>query len=323
MTEVPGDERASVYRCSLHTIQQLQIKISEKTLKRLKIAAMIAVIVLPSHKIYKEIREETKPHEGILVQELDGYLTQYGKELIEANNILKNKKFFSEYATAQEVVNSTYQPSGIDYIIHVLGDRQREKYLKDFADPNIEYAITINKNVSPFSYWAERANWFWFKELYKNWEQLYKNDLEVIWKKSNKQNVIKGNFDVKVNKLAHHAYELTIDLDEKITGYADVLIDYKVSRRTRLSSLFVIKTVLKVQNKENIDVNRFYGDFYLNENSRAFFESNFLRPIGKEYIPLKIVNGKGSLLVTSLPERNTNLTINETNCSEIIIERKI
>lgn len=122
--------------------------------------------------------------------------------------------------------------------------------------------------------------------------------------------MIKGCFDIKVKKFSHHTYELTIDLEDKITGYADVLIDYKVSRRTRLTSLFVIKTLLKVQNLENLDVDKFY-------------ESNFLRPIGKEYIPLKIVNGKGSILVTSLPERNTNLIIKDVNCSEIIIERKI
>lgn len=290
--------------------QKLQIKLSEKTLKRLKIISMIAVLVLPSHKIYKEYREEHKTHEGILVQELGGYLTNHGNDLISAKHILKNKKFFSEYASAQEVVNNSYQPSGIDYIIHVLGDKQREKYLTIFANPSIEYAITINKEFTPWAYWAERANWFWFRELYKNWHQVFKNDFEVIWKKSEKQNVIKGNFDIKVKKISHSAYELTIDLEDKITGYADVLIDYKVSRRTKLSSLFVIKTVLKVQNLENLDVDKYY-------------ESNFIRPLGREYIPIKIVNGKGSILVTSLPERNTKLTIQEVNCSEIIIERKI
>lgn len=303
--------------------KQLQINMSEKRLRQFLIGALIIAVALPCHKIYKEIKEERKPHIGIHIKELDGYLTKYGNELKTTKNLLKDKVFFSEYATAQEVVNNTYQPSGYDYIIHVLGDQQREQYLKTFKTLNIDYAITVNKNVNPYTYWAERANWFWFRELYKNWQQVYKNQLEVVWKKSDKPNTIKGKFDVKITKQNHNSYELSLDLNEKITGFADVLIDYKVSRRSRLSSFFVIKTVLKVQNQKNIECPSFYREYDLNKYERAFYESNFLRPFGREYIPLKIVNGKGSILVTSQPEKNTNLTIHEVKCDEIIIEKKL
>ncbi len=45
---------------------------------------------------------------------------------------LAGKDVFSTYASAIETTNRTFQPSGPDYIIHVLGDDSRNQYLQDF-----------------------------------------------------------------------------------------------------------------------------------------------------------------------------------------------
>ena len=70
---------------------------------------------------------------GVYVEALGGNLTNLGDDLLNTNEFLAGEKFFATYASAQEVVSNIYQPSGTDYIIHVLGDRQREDYLNDFC----------------------------------------------------------------------------------------------------------------------------------------------------------------------------------------------
>ena len=51
--------------------------------------------------------------------------------------------------------------------------------------------------------------------------------------------------------------------------------------------------------------------------SEAHYESNYLRPNSKEFVPMTIENGHGELVLTSTPERTTNLKLNEATCTEI------
>lgn len=59
---------------------------------------------------------------GVYVEALGGHLTERGQDLLDTDTFLNGEDFFATYASAQEVVSDTYQPSGTDYIIHVLGD---------------------------------------------------------------------------------------------------------------------------------------------------------------------------------------------------------
>lgn len=49
-----------------------------------------------------------------------------------------------------------FQPSGIDYIIHVLGDQYRKKYLESFKATDPKYLTTIREDFTYWEYWAKR-----------------------------------------------------------------------------------------------------------------------------------------------------------------------
>ena len=61
-----------------------------------------------------------------------GIMTELGDDILATEAFLNGEEFWSTYASAQEVQQGTFQPSGTDYIIHVMGDRQREEYLNKF-----------------------------------------------------------------------------------------------------------------------------------------------------------------------------------------------
>ena len=126
--------------------------------------------------------------DGIAVEELGGNLTSLGEDLKATEEFLDENEFFATYASAQEVLNNTFQPSGTDYIIHVLGDSQREAYLNAFRTGSFKYAATIRETYTDWEYWVQRANWFFYRELYENWHPVYANSYELYWERNEKEN---------------------------------------------------------------------------------------------------------------------------------------
>ena len=79
----------------------------------------ISINVLRKHISYQN-REEVKAlHVNSVI----------GSGLDEYAGKFSDGTLFSTYAGAMETVNGIFQPTGTDYIIHVLGDEQRQRYL--------------------------------------------------------------------------------------------------------------------------------------------------------------------------------------------------
>lgn len=154
--------------------------------KRQEVArfTVIASIIISVAWIISDVKEEVifkylTDRDGIYVDALGGNLTFLGDEIIATNYFLDGNDFFATYASAQEVVSGTYQPSGTDYIIHVLGDKQRENYLDTFDIGSFKYAATIKETYTDWEYWVQRANWFFYRKLYEAWHPVYSNTYEV------------------------------------------------------------------------------------------------------------------------------------------------
>ena len=245
--------------------------------------------------------------EGTYVSEMGGYMISLADDLKAANNFLNGEKFFSTYASGQEVVEDKYQPSGVDYIIHVLGDKQREDYLKSFKTGDFKYAATMKETYTQYEYWIERANWFFYRELYNNWHPIYSNDYEKYWERNETgEDNIRGEFSVKIEDVNASAKKIIIDAgDETISGYADLYIDYAVKKNNSLHSKILISSLLQVSN---------VGTVYADE---PWYEINFLRSSGGEYIPVPLVNGHGEILLNSLPEESTYLELYDFSCSTL------
>ena len=251
--------------------------------------------------IFKYMTDE----KGIYVEALGGNLTGLGNDLSATEIFLSGENFFSTYASAQEVVNGSFQPSGADYIIHVLGDREREDYLNVFAGGDFKYAATIKETYTAWEYWCQRANWFFYRELYRNWHPVYANTYEIYWERNpaGSENGVSSGYSIEVIDVDECSKRIIIKCDAALNGIADVYIDADVEKKDRKSSMLVFQTNLKVENTGTV-----YGEDY---------EWNYLRADSREYIPIPIVDGYGEVTLTSCPERDTILTLNEAFCEQI------
>lgn len=257
--------------------------------------------------IIMELEFTIEEKNGEYIAELDGNMTSLGSDLKDASEFLDGEDFFATYASAQEVVENKYQPSGVDYIIHVLGDDKRADYLDTFKAGDFKYTATIKDTFSHWEYWVQRANWFFYRELYQKWHPVYSNTYEMYWERNNngESNTIINNFSVAVEDLDIATKKLIVKADKSVNGIADVYIDYAVKKKSGIRAKLLFQTMLKVENTGTI-----YAD-------KPYYESNFLRSVNAEYIPITIVDGYGEVVLTSLPEASTFLEIYNVKCSNI------
>lgn len=251
--------------------------------------------------------------DGKYVSQMGGSMTYLGDDLINTSQFLNGKSFFATYASAQEVMEDTFQPSGTDYIIHVLGDSSREKYMDSFKNGDFTYAATIKPTYTPWEYWVQRANWFFYRELYNEWHPVYSNSYEVYWERNEEESyVLKDEFEIKVKNIDKSTKKIIVNADQSINGIADVYIDYSVKKKDRKLSKLSFRKVLKVKNT---------GVRYSKEPNdsieKGWYESNYLRDSGSEYIPIPVVNGYGEVTLTSFPESATYLELYESSCKSI------
>lgn len=246
---------------------------------------------------------------GIYISSMGGNMTALGQDLIETSEFLDGDTFFSTYASAQEVVENTFQPSGTDYIIHVLGDKQREDYLNSFVNGHFRYAATMKETYTPYEYWVQRANWFFYRELYKNWHPVYANTYEMYWEKNseNEKNFLENCYNVSIEELSNNKKKLILRTVTPVNGVADVYINYEVKKNHNKATNMLFQKVLHIQNT---------GAVYAEE---PWYESNYLRDAGAEYIPIPVVDGYGEVILTSQPESATYLEVHQAECVGIYL----
>ena len=94
----------------------------------------------------------------------------------------------------------------------------------------------MKETYTQYEYWIERANWFFYRELYNNWHPIYSNDYEKYWERNETgEDNIRGEFSVKIEDVNASAKKIIIDAgDETISGYADLYIDYAVKKNNSL-----------------------------------------------------------------------------------------
>lgn len=209
---------------------------------------------------------------------------------------------------AQELISGNYQPSGIDYIIHVLGDKERESYIESFREGNFKYAATIKETYDEWEFWVKRANWFFYRELYENWHPVYGNEYEIYWERNeeDENHKVTSGFQIGIRDVDDSTKVLYIQCDEPINGTADVFIDYAVKSRGNTSSKFNILKMLKVANTG-----------VLHGLMGYYCEANYLRAESAEYTAVSISNGYGEVTLTSLPKESAYLEVYGYSCDTI------
>lgn len=279
--------------------------------ERRHVMAITMSMMLSLCWIISEYKEELlfnrNDDEGVYIDAFGGKVTALNDDLECTAEFLGDSTVWATYASGQELISGKYQPSGTDYIIHVLGDKQREAYMDKFATEDFEYAATIKKSYSDWEYWIERANWFFYRELYANWHPVYSNTYEMYWQKNaDGAHSLTDGITLTVEDINDAQKKIVVDTDSSVNGMADVYVDYQVGKNGGKSSLLVFNKMLRVENS---------GTSYANPEENH--DMTYLRASSGEYIPVQIVNGHGEVMLTSEPFKNTTLTLNEASCNQI------
>ena len=279
--------------------------------KRIKLGLTILSVTIGIAWVGSTLKDElifafATEKNGSYNEALGGYVTARNEDMELATKFLNGKNFWATYASGQEVVEKKFQPSGVDYIIHVLGDRQRNNYMQKFNAGGFQYVSTIQKEFTDWEYWVERANWFFYRELYQNWHPVFANQYQVYWEKNqDNDNTITDGISLEIVNEGESKVRLIVRTVEPIDGIADVFIDYNVRKKKNALSPLMIQSVLLVKNTGLISA------------SNDFYESNYLRNKSSEYIPIPVINGYGETLLTASPERSASLELKYAECKAI------
>lgn len=287
----------------------------DNTLKSIKKIILITSVVVGLAWCISTIKEEfifntLNEKEGMYIDALGGNITTYVDDLLKTKEFLNGEKFFSTYASAQEVMCDTYQPSGTDYLIHVLGEDARNNYLDSFKTGDFKYTVTIKDTTdvgfSEWEYWIQRANWFFYRKLYEDWHPVYVNSYQVYWERNeeNDNNDVVFSGRISIVDIDDDTKKIIVQTDDALNGIADVYINYQINKEGRINSKLLFQRFLKIQNT---------GTLF----SDSFFESNYLPKQSQEYIPIPIVNGYGEVTLSSCPGRNTYLELKDVSCSKV------
>ena len=237
-------------------------------------------------------------HEGYtFVPELGGWIGDQAEKLATEKELTAGKRLFGTYSSALEAMTGQLQPTGTDYIIHALGDRQRLAYLQTFQQENFDIVVTPSPKVAPPERWSRNANWWFYRELYRYWQPVantfQSGGMHLFWERTGTDN----NLNVETTTAATLQGDGTVLVtvtaaDADFCGVADVTLHYGLVSSDSMDHPFdrqFLHVTCVTENElcaaAERDTNQ--GDFYL-PTDRDSYE-----------VPITISNGVGKILLTA------------------------
>lgn len=244
--------------------------------------------------------EEARASESY-VSELGGSLPEKSEGIQDAKDFIDDASLFSTYSSGLEVATGQFQPSKFDYIIHALGDEARQDYMESFRSGDFKYATTVRESAVDFENWIRDANWFFYRELYKNYHPVFANSYELFWEKNAKGESHEApidKIDLVVEQQDDGSTILKVNCDKKISGTADVNINYFIEKTGNFfENLLMWQECLLVDNTS--------PKKHWKTGKNAFR----LPARNNTFIPIHVVKGYGEVTLTSMPEGNTELIL--------------
>lgn len=243
------------------------------------------------------------------VPALGGWLGDQAAKLETEQTVLAGRRVWSTYASALEAMTGQLQPSGTDYIIHVLGDSQRVAYLQQFqAAADFDIAQTPSYKVNAYERWSRNANWWFYRELYRYWQPLGTTyacgGMHIFWQKTGLDNDQKEPAAVTVTQVDAATVTLTVTTDDPAyKGVADVTLQYDFAvagdfwLRGGVGSYLHVSADTEKQLCAAAGRDGSSCDWFL-PTDRHTYE-----------IPITIENGAGSVTLTALPADAATLTV--------------
>lgn len=130
-----------------------------------------------------------EPTLGVVLS--DKYYKDIGAEL----GLYRNApgKVFSAYVGPTDHILGQSNPSGVDYIIHALGDERRAAYVGSLASSKPEYVTTMRRSFFAYEQWLQNTSWPFYRELLMNYEPRLQTAYRVVWERAEPEAVSSSN----------------------------------------------------------------------------------------------------------------------------------
>lgn len=242
------------------------------------------------------------------VPELGGWFGDQAEKLATEKAMNEDKTLFGTYSSALEAMTGQLQPTGVDYIIHAMGDRQRLDYLTTFQTGTFDRVVTPSAKVAPSERWSRNANWWFYRELYRWWSPVANTfnsgGMHLFWERTGVCNDLEQPCRVDVQQDGKTVTVTVTAQDPEFCGVADVALDYTFT----VDSGFALRG----------GVHSFLFCTAVTENElctaagRDPDQGNFFLPTDRSiyYVPVTISNGVGVITLEALPQDAANVTVN-------------
>lgn len=174
----------------------LENKINKYYTKQIKHCLLIILIIfyttsLVTNSSTYQLFSLNSKNNLFFIKELGGWLPNRWNHAIEIakdiNGELKNElptqRVLSTYSSAMDVVAGAFNPTGIDYLIHALGDHTRTHYLEQFKNSKPKYITTLREDFTKWETWLRRTNWWFYREFVYNYQPVEATFYNIVWKR--------------------------------------------------------------------------------------------------------------------------------------------
>ena len=249
------------------------------------------------------------------VPALGGWLGDQAKALETEQSIAAGKTVWSTYGSALEAMTGRFQPSGTDYIIHVLGDRQRLAYLQQFQAGGYDLVETPSWKVSSFERWSRNANWWFYRELYRYWAPVGSTfacgGMHLFWRQTGADGALDASAAAAVTAESGAAVTLTVTAAPGFDGVADVALRYTFAAapgyrlRGGVGSFLRAEAVTEKQLCEAAGRESENCDWFLPTDRGAYD------------IPVTLHDGVGVVRLTALPGDAAGVTVQDASVTAL------
>jgi hypothetical protein len=301
--------------CGDSWLKKIQIR---KQLKQLPIVLLIFYLTAPI--VYAIACQIYWPNPSakngfFWVAELGGWLPNKWQHSIEIgrkiNSELKNRsperRILSTYSSGIDVVAGAFNPTGIDYIIHALGDPARKQYLDRFRDLQPKYITTLREDYIGWETWVRRTNWWFYREFALNYQPVDGTFYNIIWQRLERpRSIDESNLICRIDRENNSKVNLIIETEAKQQDdriyYLDIGLKYHLE--VEPSGMPIIgKRGLVNATETQTALKRVIGE---GKNRSYGMPPNS----DKWHVPIEHQLGKESILaINSYPEDRTKLQI--------------
>lgn len=261
---------------------------------------------------------------GSYFPRLGGYMTSLSASILETEQFLDGKTVFSTYASALEADLGQFQPSGYDYIIHVLGDDARKAYMDAFEAGNFDYVTTIRREYSPWEYWVSTANWFFYQELYRNYHPVFSNEYQILWEKNDPNQTFElpaSAVKVSLEPVNESVSKIVVTGDESLSGFADIHLKCSTVPEDGWRAKLMYASLINICNTAPqtwVETGRADESCTAVRMSGSESLDQINLPSGSDTtISVELVDGYGEVTLTSKPETATRLEVSDVYCNAV------